>query len=330
MKIAVTGANGFIGGQICKDLLAEGHAVAGLVYQNCSADPGSQIEIIRGSILDKEVVLELVQGADVVIHTAAKISVNGDPDGSVHRTNVEGTRIVANACLKVGVKRLVHISSIHSMQHPSDDSVFDETRPEAVAKFGPYGMSKAAGEKAIQEAVKKGLNAIILNPVAVVGPMDMSPSATGKALLDLYFKKFPVLIEGGYDFVDVRDVAKAVISAMKLGRSGERYIISGEYLSIRRMAALVEKFTGSKQPNIFLPNWIQWVGLPFITAKAKLTGSEPMYTSEVILTTAQGKNISCEKATKELDYNPRPLEESIRDTLHWLIQNLPETLNLKP
>ncbi len=321
MKIAVTGANGFIGRQICRDLVADGHTVVGLIYQTGLSIPDLKINTVQGSILDEKIVLEFVQGSDVVINTAAKISVSGDPDGSVFETNVEGTRKVANACLKAGVKRLVHISSIHAMKHPSDDSVFDETRPEAVAKFGPYGMSKAAGEHAVLEAVSKGLEAIILNPTAVVGPLDIKPSATGQALLDLYFKKFPVLIKGGYNFVDVRDVASAAINAMEMGSSGNRYIISGEYLSISRMATLVEKSTGSKQPKIFLPNWIQWVGLPFIAAKAKLTGSEPMYTSEVILTTAQGKNISCEKAIKELSYSARPMEESIEDTFAWFMEN---------
>ena len=321
MKVAVTGANGFIGRQICKDLIAEGHEVVGLIYQNGLAIPEMQIDTVQGSILDEGVVLELVEDADVVIHTAAKISVNGDPDGSVQKTNVEGTRNVANACLEQGVKRLVHFSSIHAMQHPNDDSVFDETRPAAVPKFGPYGMSKAAGENAVLEVVSKGLDTVVLNPTAVVGPMDIKPSATGQALLDLYFKKFPVLIKGGYDFVDVRDVARAAINAMEMGRSGERYIISGEYLSIGRMAALVERSTGSKQPRTFLPNWIQWVGLPFITLKAKLTGSEPMYTSEVILTTAQGKHISCEKAKKELSYSVRSIEESLENTLAWFKEN---------
>jgi len=263
----------------------------------------------------------LAQGADVVIHTAAKISVNGDPDGSVFRTNVEGTRIVANACLRAGVKKLVHISSIHAMQHPSDNSVFNESRPTAIPRFGPYGMSKAAGEHTVVDVVSQGLDAIILNPTAIVGPMDIKPSATGQALLDLYYRKFPVLIKGGYDFVDVRDVASAAINAMEMGRSGERYIISGEYLSISKMAALVEEYTGSKQPKVFLPNWIQWVGLPFISLKAKLTGSDPMYTSEVILTTAQGKYISCDKAQKELAYSARSMEESIKDTLAWFKKN---------
>lgn len=321
MKIAVTGANGFVGTWLCKELVAKGHHVVGLIYQNGLSAPDLKIDTVQGSILDEEIVQELVQDTDVVIHTAAKISVNGDPDGSVLKTNAEGTRNVANACLKARVKRLVHISSSHAMQHPSDDGVFDETRPAAVPKFGPYGISKAAGERAVLEAVSKGLDAIILNPTAVVGPMDIRPSATGQALLDLYFRKFPVLINGGYNFVDVRDVARAAINAIEQGRSGERYIISGEYLSIERMAALVEKFTGSKQPKIFLPNWIQWVGLPFIMAKAKLMGSEPMYTSEVILTTAQGKNINCEKAKKELSYSARSMEESIADTLLWFRKN---------
>jgi len=321
MKVAVTGANGFVGTWLCKELVAKGHHVVGLIYQNGLSAPDLKIDTVQGSILDEEVVQELVQGADVVMHTAAKISVNGDPDGSVFKTNAEGTRIVANACLKAGVKRLVHISSIHGMKHPSEDDVFDENRPTAVPRFGPYGMSKAAGERAVLEAVSKGLDAIILNPTAIVGPMDIKPSATGQAILDLYFKKFPVLIKGGYDFVDVRDVVQAAINAMEQGRSGERYIISGEYLSIGRMSSLVEKFTGSKQPKIFLPNWIQWVGLPFITAKAKLTGTEPMYTSEVILTTAQGKDISCDKAKKELSYSARSMKESIEDTLFWFKEN---------
>ena len=101
-------------------------------------------------------------------------------------------------------------------------------------------------------------------------------------MIDLYNRKFPVLIEGGYNFVDVRDVAGAAVRAIDKGTSGERDIVSGEYLGIKRMSELVEKYTGVIQPKTFLPGWVQWIGLPFVWLASKVTGKEPMFTAEVI------------------------------------------------
>lgn len=321
MKVAVTGASGFIGALLCTELRRAGHEVVGLAGQSSFPFGDEQFQVHRGNILEPSNLDKLCAGAQVIFHVAGKISVDGDPDGSVWRTNVDGTRQVVDACLRNGVQRLVYFSSIHSMCSPAQKVEFNESAAPAKSSFGAYGHSKVMAEFEVQKGAKKGLETIVLNPTAVVGPQDHRPSATGQALLDMLDKKFPVLIKGGYDFVDVRDVVQTAINAMTMGRSGERYILSGEYLSVARMAGLVEKYSCVKQPNIFLPNWVQWVGLPFIKAMAKLSGNSPLYTAEMIRTTAQGQNISSKKAERELGHAPRPMEESIKDTIDFLVSS---------
>ena len=279
------------------------------------------MEIVQGSILEPADLDRLTSDMEVVIHTAAKISVAGDPDGTVHKTNVTGTQNVVNASLMNRVKRLVYFSSIHSMSPPEDGELFDEQRPSAEPKGGAYGLSKATAELELLKGKGQGLEVIILNPTAVIGPLDFRPSPTGQALIDLYNRKFPVLIQGGYDFVDVRDVAGAAVRAMDHGISGERYIVSGEYLDIKRMSELVEKYTGVTQPKTFLPGWIQWVGLPFVWLGSRFSGEPPMFTAEVIRTTAKGRNIDRSKAGAALDHRPRPIEEAIKDALEWFKTN---------
>lgn len=318
MKVSVTGASGFIGSVLCRALIQTGHEALGMVNSNpCPVN----VPVLQGSILDPAHLDILCRKAEVLFHVAGKISIDGDPDGSVWRTNVEGTEQVVSACVRNGVKRLVYLSSIHAMQHPKHGAVFNETAAPANPAHGAYGASKAAAERVVTAASEFGLEVIILNPTAVIGPLDHRPSATGKALLDLLDGRFPILIKGGYDFVDVRDVAQTAVNAVTMGRTGERYILSGHYLSVKRMTQLVDQFTGVQKTRVFLPNWVQWLGLPFVRIFAKMQGKKPLFTAEVIRTTSQGHSITSRKAQRELNHNPRPVERSVADAIVWMHKN---------
>lgn len=322
MRIAVTGANGHVGINLCKSLLEIGHQVNALSHQNTRGIKGIPVNLFSGDILDSQSIKLFLEDVDVVFHLAARISITGDQDGIVMRTNAEGTHNILNLALESGVKRFIHFSSIHAFQQQPKDKSLDESRPLVGQGGFAYDRSKATGERAVIEAVRNGLDAVILSPTAIIGPADPQPSLIGKAIIDLYNHKIPSLVPGGYDWVDVRDVVSAAITAMDKGRTGEKYLISGHWHSLKEFSALIQEHSRRKIVNAILPLWLARFGLPFISIYSKLSRTEPLYTSESLTIITEGSRmINNAKACKELDFNPRPLSDSIRDMLIWLKEN---------
>ena len=322
MKIAVTGANGHVGINLCRALLEQGHDVKALTHIHTEGLKQLSVTMIQGDILDKRSLLPLLRDVDIVFHLAAKISITGDPDGMVARINTEGTMNILAAAVECKVKRLIHFSSIHAFKQQPQDQQLDETRPLVEHEGFAYDRSKAAGERAVMEAVKNGLDALVLSPTAIIGPADPEPSLSGNAVVDIYNHKIPSLVPGGYNWVDVRDVVAAAISAIDNGRSGEKYLLSGHWYSLQEFSGLIGLRSGRKTINTVLPMWIARIGLPFITFYSKLSGTKPLYTSESLTIISEGNRmISNSKAKQELSFNPRPLSDTICDLLTWLKTN---------
>jgi dihydroflavonol-4-reductase len=321
MKIAVTGANGHVGANLCRTLLAEGHQVKALVHQHQDALKGLDIELIHGSVNDQEALRKLFKGAEIVFHLAALISIDGQKN-KLLEVNFEGTRNLINTIKENGVRRLIHFSSIHSLKHSPFNEPMDETRPLMVEGPTWYEVTKARAEKFVLESTKEGLDAVIINPTAIVGPNDFKPSLVGTVLIRLYKNSLPALVPGGYNWVDVRDIVQGAVSAMDNGRKGERYILGGKWVSVRDLAMTVEKVTGKKINKLTIPTSVAMIGVPFIKAYAKIARQEPLYTGESLRTLVEvNKKISCLKAETELGYKSRDLEITVRDTLAWFHQN---------
>jgi dihydroflavonol-4-reductase len=318
MTSVVTGAGGHVGGNLVRALLEEGRAVRAVVRQDTRPVDGLPVEVVRADVLDPASLGRAFEGAKTVFHLAARISITGPQGGLVERTNVEGPRNVAAACLEAGVERLVHFSSIHAFCAFPADGIIDESRGQAPPDHHMvYDRTKAAGEREILAAVGRGLDAVIVNPTSIVGPHDYKPSRVGKVVLDLATRRLPALVDGGFNWVDVRDVAKGAIAASKLGRTGERYLLGGQWLSVAGLAGLVERASGARPPVFTSPMWLARVGAPFMTAWSKLTGTEPLYTGDALYALRHHRHISHEKAARELGYAPRPLPETIADTVAW-------------
>jgi len=318
MKIAVTGASGHVGYNLCNALLARGHQIRALSHRNTRGIADLPLDIIHGDVLKRDSINELMSGVDFCYHLAASISIRGDKSGDVWRINVEGTRNVVEAAMQAGVQRLIHFSSIHAFVQTPVDKPLDEERPLVKERGFAYDRSKAEGERIVKHAASQGLNAIILSPTAIIGPADTEPSLTGKALLELYYHQIPALIPGGYDWVDVRDVAQAAINAMTMGRPGEKYLLAGHWHSLKDLSKLVSEVTGKKTPGLIIPLWLAKLGLPFITVYSKISGAEPLYTSESLQIITEGnRNISNNKAAKELDFHPRDLRSTLQDSFSW-------------
>jgi dihydroflavonol-4-reductase len=318
MTIAITGASGHVGGNLVRELLRRGERVRIMVHRDTAAVDGLAADTVRGDLLNVRSLVDLVQGADMVFHLAASISIDGGQDGRVRTINVEGTRNVVEACVKSKVKRLVHFSSIHAIcQYPRDRTI-DETWPAAgEGRCHDYDLTKAEGEKIVMQGVEQGLDAVVVNPTGIIGPHDYKPSPMGQVLLNLFRRRFPALVEGGFNWVDVRDVVQGAILAAEKGRRGERYLLPGHYKTLRELGRIMEKATGVRPPRFVSPLWLALLGAPFMTAFNKLVGGRPLYTTESIRTLEWNPNISSAKAETELGYRRRPIEETVADTFQW-------------
>ena len=322
MTVVVTGASGHLGANLVRALLDRGESVRVLVHRSAVAlaDVEDRIERAEGSVCEPAGLGPAFAGARRVYHLAGVISIDGDRDGRVHRVNVEGTRNVARACLEAGVERLVCVSSVHAFDMDPLDAILDETRAQVgdSTRHSAYDRSKALGERAVRERVDAGLDAVIVNPTGIVGPVDYGPSRLGQLVWDLAHGRLPALLDGGFDFVDVRDVAAGIIAAGERGRTGENYILGGAWSSLAELARLVEDAGGRRPPRFVSPVWAARAGLPFARAWSRLTGAELRFTRESLEVLISNRSISSAKARAELGHEPRPLAETIRDTLAWM------------
>jgi dihydroflavonol-4-reductase len=318
MKVAVTGAAGHVGGNLVRALLERGHDVRAIVRNDTRAIEGLPVERVKADVLDADQVRSAFKDAELVFHLAVKISIEGDADGSVHRTNVIGTRHVVEACLENKVKRLVHFSSIHALANEPYDTPMDERRPLAdEGKAYAYDRSKAGSEREVQAGIKRGLDAVIVNPAAVIGPNDFKPSRMGEVFLDLHFRRLPALIAGGFDWVDVRDIAAGAIAAAEKGRTGERYLLGNEYRTVRELANVCRAKAGVRPPLFTTPMRLAKIAAPFAMAFSRLTGARPLFTNETLGALGGNPSVSHEKAARELGFQPRPLEVTVADTYEW-------------
>ena len=329
MFTLVTGASGHVGNNLVRALLDEGRNVRVLTHRNSATLDKLDVEKIQGDVRDADSLTAVVKGADTVYHLAALVSIETSGWDDLHSINTLGTRNIARACLNSDVRRLVHFSSIDAVEQKPVNIPVDENSPPATSKkHPPYDRSKAAGETEVRLAIKNGLNAVIVNPTSVIGPFDFHPSHQGQMLISMAGGKLPALVEGGFDWVDVRDVVFGAIQAEKLAPAGSKYILGGRWASLAEIAGIVEANTGTKQPSFTCPLWLASAGAPVVTALDHIRGRRPLFTRASIIAVNSNRNISHQKAESDLNYHPRPLEQTICDTLAWMVED--GRLHVKP
>jgi dihydroflavonol-4-reductase len=250
------------------------------------------------------------------------ISINGDPSGIVHQTNVDGTKLAMGTAKQCGVKRVVHISSIHAYNQRPRNETLDEQREKVNEKAFAYDRSKKAGQEIALAMNQHGMEVLVMNPTSIVGPYDNKPSKMGKVIIDLYSGRLPFVFDGGFDFCDCRDVANAIVNALTMGRPGESYLLAGKWHSFKQLVQLISKASGKKIKAVSLPVVIGKIGLPVIKRMASIRKTEPLYTNEALEAIFAGnRNISSAKAIQELHYSIRPFEETMANTFTWFQQN---------
>jgi dihydroflavonol-4-reductase len=318
-RVAVTGGAGRLGNVVVRQLRERGDTVR--VLEPMTELPSSlrelEVELVQGSVLDPRAVATLVSDVDIVFHLAAKVDLDRDRDGSIRAVNVDGTRVVAEACLARGT-RLVHCSSHHALELRPLEQPLDETKPLALNTPCDYHRTKAVAEKLVLELVReRGLDAVVVSPGTLVGPFDYEPSIIGRALLDLYHRKIPMLMQVVSDYVDVRDVAAGILSAADDGRRGERYLLTGEVLELKDMVAIWGELTGVPMPKRILPYWFGWAMLPVTLFAAKLSGKPARFTANMLRSSVSNRVVSHEKAKRELGFEPRSTKAALEGALEF-------------
>ena len=319
MTAVVTGAGGFVGGNLVRALLDDGQSVRAGVFQGPGGLEGLDVELVQVDVLDVDSLVAAFTGADVVYHCAAAISIMGGQGGRVESINIQGTKNVVDACLTAEVGRLVHFSSVHALDPLPADENIDEDRALALGdNFPAYTRSKAGGEMAVLAGVERGLDAVILNPSGIIGPYDFKPSLLGQTLMQLHRRSLPALVDGAYDFVDVRDVVQSAIVASTRGISGQRYLVSGHWSSVQDLALAAEAATGKRAPRMVTPLWVARWTAPLFEAFSALTGTRPLYTRESVQVLADNARFDIARSRETLGHTPRPLKETMVDTYAWL------------
>jgi dihydroflavonol-4-reductase len=318
-SVAVTGGGGRLGNVVVRQLRESGNAVRvlELLAEVPKSLDGVDVEFVRGSVLDRAAVDALIADVDVVIHLAAKVDLDRDRNGSIRAVNVEGTRIVAEACLGRKI-RLVHCSSHHALQLDPLDQPLDESKPLALDTACDYHRTKAVAEQIVLDLVReRGLDAVVVSPGTLVGPFDFEPSILGRALLDLYHRRIPLLMQVVSDYVDVRDVASGILRAAERGRTGERYLLTGEVLELKQMVTIWGELTSVPMPQHVLPYWFGWAMLPLTLLAARLSGKPALYTANMLRSSVSNRVVSHEKANRELGFSPRSARAALAGALEF-------------
>jgi len=317
MTTVVTGASGFIGSVLVRELLSRGRSVRAVVRSNRKGLEGLDIEIVEADVRNPSSLRSAFDGAESVFHLASVITLAGDRSGQVTETNVKGAENAARAALDAGVKKFVHCSSIHVFDLKDRGVAIDEDTKRISAAHPVYDRTKAAGEAAVREVIKLGLPGVIIHPTGVMGPGDHRPSRVGQALLDLSSKKLPALISGGFNWVDVRDVCAGAISAEESGHVGGGYILSGAWHSTRELATFGEELTRMAPPRLEVPMWMARNLAPLGNFLGWLNRTEFRLNSGTVSALSGARTISCAKAKRELGYRSRSIRQSVHDTYKW-------------
>ncbi len=330
--IAITGATGHVGNALLRALAArqtasesQGEPAAGRVraivrpgrdVSSCFA--GLDVEVAEADMRDQEALVAAFRDVNVVFHLAGIVSITKERYERLHAVNVEGTSNVLAACRETGVRRLVYTSSIHAFVEPPHGTCTDETTavdPQLVTT--PYAKTKAEATRLVFAAARDGLDAVVVFPSGIIGPYDFKPSQTGQLVLDLSRGRIKAWVDGGYDFVDVRDVASGLIAALERGRSGEGYVLSGSEISVWDLFHTVAELSGTPAPRLHVNMRLLRAVSPLIPFYYWATRQQPLFTSMSLEVINSNCAMSCAKAERELGFAPRPLRDTLGDTIGW-------------
>ena len=320
MKVLVTGASGFIGGNVARALQGRGYEVRALVRQTSSTltlkDTG--IETVEGDVRDRESVSMALQGCRAVVHAAAVYTFWTRDPRAMYETNVTGTRVVLEEALRAGVTGCVYTSTVSTVGIKPGSLGDEETMASPKELVGHYKKSKYLAEREALAMVGKSLPVVVVNPTTPVGPWDVKPTPTGRMVLDFIRGRIPAYVNAGMNMVDVEDVATGHALALEKGRPGERYLLGNKNMALGEVFKTLEEVSGRKAPKIRLPLWLV-IGAGYIDSfiEGRLLGREPLIPLEGLKVSRKPMYVNCEKAVNELGLPLSPVEGALEKAVKW-------------
>jgi dihydroflavonol-4-reductase len=322
MKIVVTGPTGHVGLCLVQRLLALGHDVRAMVHSDPDCLDGLDVERVPGDVRDIDSLRAAFADQEAVIHLAAFISVDPRDEPLMREVNVGGVRNTATAALEQGVRRMVHVSSVHAFDTWRLPHALTEVHAKAERPDLPtYDRSKAAGEVALQEVIAQGLDAVILNPVGIIGPLDHRPSLMGGVLRTMLGGYMPAVPDGGFCWVDVRDVCDTIVTAISRGETGQNYLLSSEPVSNPEFHTMARRANGGRFKAIPVPIWMLRLVSPFTPPLARFSPMLKGFTTDALHALDAQLTVDPTKARRVLGFQPRPMTETMADAIEWWENN---------
>ncbi len=323
MRAFVTGGTGFIGSHVVRLLLQQGYQVTALVRpsSNLGNLQGLAVDIVKGDLNDPNI-WEQMRGCDDLFHVAAHYSLWQKDRELLYFDNVEGTRNILAAAQKAGIKRTVYTSSVAAIGVGKSGEIVDETYQSPVEKLvGDYKKSKFLAEQVARSAAKKGQDIVIVNPSSPIGALDIKPTPTGDIILRFLRRQMPAYVDTGLNFIDVRDVAWGHLLALEKGKSGDRYILGNQNLSLKQLLEQLSQITNLPAPQISIPSWIPltvaWIDEKILSP----LGKTPTVPIDGVRMAQQPMYYDASKAIRELGLPQSPLNIAIKDAVDWFMSN---------
>jgi len=326
MRIGVTGASGMVGINVCKEILSNGDELNILIREDVSYLDGLSCNKFYGDLSDIDTLEKFCDKCDVIIHSAAMISIGFDAYDQVYEVNFVGTKNLLDASIKKKVKKFIFISTVNAYDKKPLGQNFDENR-ELVRKGNAYDMTKALAQELVTSTEE--IETVSINPTSVLGKNDFKPSRLGKIIKGIHSGKLPFLVDGGLDVIDVGDLSKAIYSSISNGRDGESYLISGKFRSFKEIYEVITKYQDKKSRIFFFPRLMVELSLPLLSLfpigllkrAAEINGKffpglENMTKEAIENIINFPKHINNSKAKKDLGLKISPLEKTIKDTIY--------------
>src|SRR5271168_598107 len=325
MKAFVTGATGFVGSHVAQVLAEQGADLRLLVRSGSDLRniEGIQADQVVGDLRDLASIEKTVAGCEVVFHVAADYRLWVRDPQQMYRANVEGTRAVLEAARKNHVRRVVYTSSVATMGFTLNGHPADEDSPVSLdGMIGHYKRSKFMAEEVALEAGRGSMDVVVVNPSTPVGEQDIKPTPTGRIVVDFLKKKFPAYVDTGLNLVDVTECAHGHVAALEKGKSGERYILGGENLTLKQILDKLAAITGLPSPTVKLPYFVAYLaGAVDETVSGRMLGREPRATVETVRMGKKKMWASSDKAKRELGWEIIPPDDALRRAVEWFRAN---------
>jgi dihydroflavonol-4-reductase len=325
MKAFVTGATGFVGSHVARVLAEQGADLRLLVRSSSDPKNIQQLNADRvvGDLCDPESIDRTMAGCDVVFHVAADYRLWVRDPAQMYRANVEGTRTILQAARKNGVRRVVYTSSVATMGFTVKYNPVDDSSPVSLENMiGHYKRSKYMAEEVALAAGHDGIDVVVVNPSTPVGEQDIKPTPTGRIVVDFLKKKFPAYVDTGLNLVDVRECARGHVAALEKGRSGERYILGGENLTLKQILDKLAAITGLSSPRVRLPYAVALAsGVVDTVVTGVVLRREPRVTIDAVRMGRKKMFVSSAKAERELGWKAVPVDAALRRAVQWFTEN---------